>query len=313
MKVWDIATRTVRAELRPGDQDPDQGSAVGTVVYSPDGNTLATAHGAAFLGVGYANSEVGRIRLWDVASGKHLAVFEGHKKGAHTVAFAPDGKLLASVSGELEPFGKGKSSELILWDINSPKPLLTLDHSRTGFVRRVVFSADSRLLAIDSQDGVVSILDVATKAIRTQLRGHTGAITQMQFTGDNQTLATASNDKTARLWDISLGPQSPTFGEPGEPIASAAFSPDGASVVLALTNGTVVLADARTFTESRRFSNNSVALEGGAFSPDGKWFAGYGAGTRNSSGRLKTAWHENSSSPARAGSRRSGSMPPRII
>ena len=49
-------------------------------------------------------SHDGTARLWDCESGCELARLEGHKYGAFTVAFSPDGKLLA-VAGHLRGCG----------------------------------------------------------------------------------------------------------------------------------------------------------------------------------------------------------------
>jgi WD40 repeat protein len=48
------------------------------------------------------------IRLWDVATGRQIATLKGHDNYVHAVAFAPDGKTLASGS-------RGKTIKI--WDL----------------------------------------------------------------------------------------------------------------------------------------------------------------------------------------------------
>jgi WD40 repeat protein len=57
------------------------------------------------------------VKLWEAASGKLLRTMDGHTQLVRSVAFSPDGKLLAS--------GGGKN-ETKIWSVSSGKLLLTL-------------------------------------------------------------------------------------------------------------------------------------------------------------------------------------------
>ena len=69
------------------------------MAFSPDGRILA------------AGSESG-VFLWDVDTGRQLAVFEGHARRVAALAVAPDGQLLASVSVGDE------DGTVLLWDMS---------------------------------------------------------------------------------------------------------------------------------------------------------------------------------------------------
>ena len=55
-----------------------------TVAFSPDGKTLAGGGGDRV------------VKLWDVATGRPLAVLPGHEGYIASLAFSPDGRTLAT-------------------------------------------------------------------------------------------------------------------------------------------------------------------------------------------------------------------------
>ena len=48
------------------------------------------------------------IRLWNVASGENIATFRGHPTDIQSLAFSPDGTILAS---------GGYDGSILLWDL----------------------------------------------------------------------------------------------------------------------------------------------------------------------------------------------------
>ena len=56
-----------------------------------------------------SGGEDGAIKFWDVASWKERATFAGHADYIHSVAFAPDGRMLATGS---------RDRTIKLWDIS---------------------------------------------------------------------------------------------------------------------------------------------------------------------------------------------------
>ena len=79
VRVWDLETGKATQPVK------GLKASVGRVVFSPDGNHLATAGGDKIL------------RVWDVETGKELAAFSNPDR-VGAVAFSPDGKSLAAGS-----------------------------------------------------------------------------------------------------------------------------------------------------------------------------------------------------------------------
>ena len=72
------------------------------------------------------------MKLWDVATGQEIANFIGHTGFVMGVAFSPDGKRIASASGD---------STVKLWDVVTGRETATFTEHTKG-VRTVAFSPD---------------------------------------------------------------------------------------------------------------------------------------------------------------------------
>ncbi len=151
VKLWDIATRENIATLRHME-------AVYSVVFSPDGTTLASAGG------GYD----GTVRLWDVETRESIATLR--PAGLVTsVSFSPDGTILAS----------GASDTMVrLWDVGTRENIVTIS-GHTGSVYSIAFSPDGTTLASVSEDGTIKLWAVS-EWIRPRPR------TLVKISGDNQ-------------------------------------------------------------------------------------------------------------------------------
>jgi WD40 repeat protein len=262
---------------------------VSSVVFSPDGKTLA---------VGYRSQGASRggVVLWDVArrtrlDGQPLAVPEG---GVSSVAFSPDGTILAAghyVGG------------LVVWDVAKRTRLasqaLTTRHYS---VRSVAFSPDGRILAagygnVFNDLGGVVLWDVARRARLAEepLAVPKGGVGSVAFSPDGRILAAgyAQSLGGVVLWDAArwtrLTDQSLPVDE-GSP-TELAFSPDGTTLAVGYRNpggssrGGVVLWDVaqRTRRGDRPLEVSEGAVGSVAFDPSGKTLA-------VSSGRGAVLW-----------------------
>jgi WD40 repeat protein len=66
----------------------------------------------------------GRIVLWDTRTGRRVQDFPGHDGIVRALAFSPDGRLLASGSGEREQPGAATrgTSDVRIWNVQAGRP-----------------------------------------------------------------------------------------------------------------------------------------------------------------------------------------------
>ena len=180
-----------------------------------------------------------------------------------SVAFSPDGKVLASGSGD---------NTVKLWDVASGRQLRTLI-GHLGGVVAVAFSPDGKLLASGSGDNTVKLWDLASGRELRTLSGHTDSVFSVAFLPDGKVLASGSADNTIKLWDLASGRQLRTLSGHTDTVTSVAFSPDGKVLASGSVDDTIKLWDVASGRELRTLSGHTDYVFSVAFSPDGKMLA----------------------------------------
>src|SRR5262249_23444723 len=160
-------------------------------------------------------------------------VLRGHADVVKSIAFSPDGKLLASSSQE---------GRVMLWDSTTGKELRTIATMGAAPGRFVAFSPDGRTLGLSEvawEPRDLMLLDVETGAIRSRLSGHRFGANALAFAPDGRTLATAGVDRCIKLWDLASGKVRTTLREQVGWVKSLAFSPDGARLAYSGSDETI--------------------------------------------------------------------------
>jgi WD40 repeat protein len=183
--------------------------------------------------------------------------------GVRTIAFSPDGQLLAAGTGEPKQNGT-----VTVWDVAARRQRFA-HREKTG-VPGVAFSPDSKLLAIASYDNVARLLDATTGEVKASLR-HPKEVRAVVFSPDGRSLATACWDQALRLWDVASGNETLTITGHGDRVFSVAFSPDGKRLASAGGNTGVKLWDCATGAEQHSLPHGrGVLARSVLFSPDGR-------------------------------------------
>jgi WD40 repeat protein len=87
------------------------------------------------------------IKVWDTVTGQELFNLKGHSRSIHSLAFSPDGKILASGS---------RDKSVKLWDMRTGELLGSLT-GHTSDVNAVAFSPYGHVLATGSKDKTIKL------------------------------------------------------------------------------------------------------------------------------------------------------------
>jgi WD40 repeat protein len=193
------------------------------------------------------------------------------KDVVRSVAFTPDGSILAAAGGNGEDFS------IHLWDVPSGQSLGTLD-GHSGIVWAIAFSPDGQLLASVSADQTAKIWDWRTKTLIKSL-DFPGQVCSVSFSPDGQSLAIGGVDtiqnqiQNAAVWTFVVGSWQSLMKYPEfVNVVAMAYSPKGGTLLGGGTSANVQVwrtsDGARTFTLNHAHQVSKMAI-----SPDGSTVA----------------------------------------
>lgn len=244
--LWDVQRATERSALA------GKGTWVQSVAYSNDGRLICVA----------ARSD--RFRIFDARTGTCLIALGSESDGA-SAAFSPDGRMLATSSGDEEIISLWNAAaycsangiariirRLPWWSGTRPVAVLSGAEKHSS----PIFSPDGRLLAAPFYASI-AIWDLGADNQRVLLQGHRDRVHCVAFSVDSRSLASGSGerypgetgygwgsyDNSVRLWRVPDGVELKQFDGHRDLVTCVAFSPDGGMIVSGSRDGTVCIWD----------------------------------------------------------------------
>jgi WD40 repeat protein len=222
------------------------------------------------------------IKLWELATGRELRTLAGHAGEVNSLAFSPDGRQLASGSGD---------DTIRLWDVQTGRQIQIL-YVPTEGVGQLTFSPDGRRLissphsapwdprmgrdrepdpelkrcpAVGGKPGFCTAKGVTLWDIKTgQPLYNLPPSWAFAFSPDGRRLVTGGNDTNLRLWEVASGRELSALPGSGPPFV---FSADGRRIASAGKDNTVKLWEVETAKQLRTFAGSSAPVVFGSNQP----------------------------------------------
>jgi WD40 repeat protein len=225
------------------------------LAFSRDGSTIAAS--------GYHE-----ITFWKTADGALDRRLTGLAERVYDIAYSPDGKWMATASGDPGVYGVAK-----LW-LAEPggggKPVRDLAETQ-DVIFAVAFSPNSKKIATAGADRTIRVFEVETGKLLSQIEDHADWIFGIAFSPDGKRLASASRDKTSKVFDLEKKESLVTFPAHAQPVYTVSFTPDGKNVATGGEDNRIRIwtpdNDGKSVREAGGFGGTVFKL---AYSPDGK-------------------------------------------
>ena len=222
--------------------------------------SMVTWQAMAFLGATVATAACLLGECPCVEKDRPRSTLVEHVGAVMSVAYAPDGSLLATVGGDgsavvrdpavprrysVHPAGSdpvrclafspdskvvargSRTSAVALHDLESNE-MCTLEDENAVTVGAagLAFAPDGFTLAVGQQDGRITFWNVGTGQLRSTLGSHGDFIVALSFAPDGSTLASSGGDRTVRIWEPATGRERLSIRDLSNTVVAMSFSPD---------------------------------------------------------------------------------------
>ena len=243
-----------------------QSERVSAIALSADGRTLATG------------DYDGTIRIRDPDTGRVRAIWQGQRdsRAVGLVAFSPDGRRLASVASWMTSPPPIRSSEVLIWDLDSTKVLASLEGFSDRHVNDIRFAAKGGRLWerswTEAGESDLRLWDVSTDPghPRTLWRRPSN-LTWLPVTSDGAIVALEEAGRRFVVHDIVKQKELGRTGALDHEYSVATPSPDGQLLAVNSADKMVLLWNTMNVSLKARYAVARSDLYRIWFSPNGRY------------------------------------------
>jgi WD40 repeat protein len=262
LALWDAVSGNLLATLN------SEGTSLSTVVYSPDGKSLADG--------GQGNPSVGSggvLEIWNLSTAT-VTELNTTASQVNSVAFSPDGKLLAVA-------GMNSQGPIVeIWTISSGTSVV-LPSQNSGGCSAIGFTPDGKSIVdggwiSNGGDGQLEVWNASTLALIRRIDNGGTEVATLAFSPDGSFMADAgyngnTNQQVVKIWHVSSWTSAATLNTALHNITSLTFSPDGKTIIdggpAGSTGGLIEMWN--TSSWAQRASYNTTSVQSVAVSPTG--------------------------------------------
>ncbi|KAJ3319920.1 hypothetical protein HDV06_005819 [Boothiomyces sp. JEL0866] len=204
-------------------------------------------------------------RTSDLAS--PIMQLSGHQKEVLTCLFSPDGRHLASGSGD---------KTILLWNNTDNVENYGILKGHQGAVLQVQWARDSTLLYSCSTDTTVGVFDLESGEMIKKCKGHKAIINSISVSKRGpELISSVGDDGAMKVWDIRLKNRRFHLNlavfqfEEKYPLTACAFSFDGSMVFAGGIENEIKAWDLRKGNVGYLLSSHNDTITGLCLSPNG--------------------------------------------